>query len=285
MGLGVSPFVAAPVVRVDPLSDRGIALVASWVSEPECAWVHIRCPRSVFPVSHSDHLLPQGQGEQSFVKSVTKLMDACTKHNIPWSFEAPARSSVWEHAPFCSLKRSTTQANMCQFGHVFRSPILVASSRRGVFARLDKKCDHAHPSTFQKVGAVPFERRRCEAFAQCIADALGVPEFVPKTPAKQAAQVLTGLQPRKLPFRVLPEFKCIMKVASHVLPPLDAKQCTKADWCAQGICVPQGSKLLRPSFSDHGEGMEKAGLHAPHADDVLASPVPNLDLKKATVMS
>ena len=133
--------------------------------------------------------------------------------------------------------------------------------------------------------AVPFERRCCEAFAQCIADALGIPEFVPKTPANQAAQVLTGLQPRKLPFRVLPEFKCIMKVASHVLPPLDAKQCTKADWCAQGICVPQGSKLLRPSFSDHGEGMEKAGLHAPHADDVLASPVPNLDLKKATVMS
>ena len=258
MGLGVSPHIAAPVIRVDPVSPEGRALLTSWVSEPECTWVHIRCPRSIFPVLHSCHLLPQPECAADFVTMVDCLLSACKLRGVPWSLEAPARSSVWGHSFFASMKPSAVQINLCHFGHAFRAPLLLASSQPQVFACLGKRCEHAHKSTFQRVDATPAERKCAAALAECIAFHLGLsPAHKPIT-ANQAAQVLEGQQPSKLPFRIMPEFKCVLRAGIMPLPALDSKQCLKQDLNVQGMCIPTGSKLLLPSFFKTGDRMGKA---------------------------
>ena len=258
VGLGVSPHVAAPVIRANPVSAEGRALIADWVSEPECAWVHIRCPRSIFPVEHSSHILPEGEGASDFLSLVDNLLSVCRRRCIPWSFEAPARSSVWDHAVIGRLKQSAVQVNLCHFGHVFRAPILLSCSLPGTFDSLSSRCEHQHISTFLKVDAAPAERKCCLAMAECIANALQVQPQQPAMPANKAAQILSGLQPSKLPFRVMPEFKCVIKVGSISMPALDAKNCLKSNLTVQGMTIPAGSKLLQPSFFEMGDRMGKA---------------------------
>ena len=261
VGLGVSPRVAAPVIRVNPVSAEGRALIADWVSEPECAWVHIRCPRSIFPVEHSSHLLPVGDGAEGFVDLVECLLSVCKQRSVPWSFEAPARSCVWDHAVIGRLKPSAVQVNLCHFGHVFRAPIMLSCSLPRTFDSLSSVCVHKHASTFMKVDAAPAERKCCVAMAECISSALGVPPQFPDLSANKAAQVLSGSQPSKLPFRVMPEFKCVLKVGKISLPPLDAKACLKDALQVQGMTVPAGSKLLQPSFFELGDRMGKAAAN------------------------
>ena len=261
VGLGVSPLVAAPVIRVNPVSAEGKALIADCVSEPECAWVHIRCPRSIFPVEHSSHLLPVGDGAEGFVDLVGCLLSVCKQRSVPWSFEAPARSCVWDHAVIGRLKPSAVQVNLCHFGHVFRAPIMLSCSLPGTFDSLSSLCVHKHASTFMKVDAAPAERKCCVAMAECISSALRVPPQFPDLSANKAAQVLSGSQPSKLPFRVMPEFKCVLKVGKISLPPLDAKGCLKDALQVQGMTVPAGSKLLPPSFFELGDRMGKAAAN------------------------
>ena len=258
VGLGVSPHIAAPVIRVDPVSPEGRALLTSWVSEPECTWVHIRCPRSIFPVLHSCHLLPQPECAANFVTMVDCLLSACKLRGVPWSLEAPARSSVWDHSFFASMKPSAVQINLCHFGHAFRAPLLLASLQPQVFACLGRRCEHAHKSTFQRVDATPAERKCAAALAECIAFHLGLSPAHKTITANQAAQVLEGQQPSKLPFRIMPEFKCVLRAGIMPLPVLDSKQCLKQDLTVQGMCIPTGSKLLLPSFFKTGDRMGKA---------------------------
>ena len=288
----MSPHVAAPVIRANPVSAEGRALIAAWVSEPECAWVHIRCPRSIFPVEHSSHILPEGEGASDFLSLVDNLLSVCRRRCIPWSFEAPARSSVWDHAVIGRLKQSAVQVNLCHFGHVFRAPILLSCSLPGTFDSLSSKCEHKHISTFMKVDAAPAERKCCLAMAECIANALQVQPQQPAMPANKAAQILSGLQPSKLPFRVMPEFKCVIKVGSISMPALDAKNCLKSNLTVQSMTIPAGSKLLQPSFFEMGDRMGKAAASVhilrdsePRVEDTA----PNLSscsvLNEAKVMS
>ena len=118
VGLGVSPHIAAPVVRINPVSSEGSTLLARWAGEPECAWVHIRCPRSIFQVPHSCHILSDGECAKDFVEMVTSLVSVCKSRNVPWSFEAPTRSSVWDVKQLQPLLQPAAQINLCQFGHV-----------------------------------------------------------------------------------------------------------------------------------------------------------------------
>ena len=258
VGLGVSPQIAAPVIRVDPLSTEGRALVGGWIAEPECAWVHIRCPRSVFPVLHSCHLLPDNESAEAFISMFTCVRDLCDNACIPWSLEAPARSSVWEHSVMRNLEVPRVQVNLCQFGHPFRTPLLLACSVSDVFDALAGRCEHKRASTFQRVDASPFERKGGIAMAACIAKHLCLKPFAPSISSNQAAQVMTGLQPRKLPFRVMPEYKCVLRLGQVPLPALDAKQCLKQDLLFRGMTIPAGSKLLPPSFFQTGDRLGKA---------------------------
>ena len=258
VGLGVSPQIAAPVIRVDPLSTEGRALVGGWIAEPECAWVHIRCPRSVFPVLHSCHLPPDNESAEAFISMFTCVRDLCDNAGIPWSLEAPARSSVWGHSVMRNLEVPRVQVNLCQFGHPFRTPLLLACSVSDVFDALAGRCEHKHASTFQRVDASPFERKGGIAMAACIPKHLCLKPFAPSISSNQAAQVMTGLQPRKLPFRVMPEYKCVFRLGQVPLPALDAKQCLKQDLLFRGVTIPAGSKLLPPSFLQTGDRLGKA---------------------------
>ena len=288
VGLGVSPQIAAPVIRVDPLSTEGRALVAGWIAEPECAWVHIRCPRSVFPVLHSCHILPDSESAEAFISMFKSVTGLCNNAGIPWSFEAPARSSVWEHSVMRSLDFPRAQINLCQFGHPFRAPLVLACSVSGVFDALARKCEHKHASSFQRVDASPFERKGCIALAAtCIAEHLRLKPFVPSISSNQAAQVMTGLQPRKLPFRAMPEYKCVLRLGHVPRPALDAKQCLKQDLVVRGMTIPAGSKLLPPSFFQTGDRLGKASASIVDVNNTLDSrtnsdPVPQF---KARAMS
>ena len=220
--------------------------------------MHIRCPRSIFPVEHSSHLLPAGDGASGFLSLVEDLLCVCKQRSVPWSFEAPARSSVWDQAVIGRLKPSAVQVNLCRFGHVFRAPILISCSIPGTFDSLSSVCEHKHVSTFMKVDAAPAERKCCLAMAECISSTLRVQPLQPDLSANKAAQVLSGLQPSKLPFRVMPEFKCVLKPGKILLPPLDTKHCLTNDLKVQGMTIPAGSKLLPPSFFELGDRMGKA---------------------------
>ena len=138
---------------------------------------------------------------------------------------------------------------------------MLSCSLPGTFDSLSSLCVHKHASTFMKVDAAPAERKCCVAMAECISSALGVPPQFPDLSANKAAQVLSGSQPSKLPFRVMPEFKCVLKVGKISLPPLDAKACLKDALQVQGMTVPAGSKLLPPSFFELGDRMGKAAAN------------------------
>ena len=96
VGSGCSQTAAAPIIPIDVLTDGGQALCATWARESSCAWVHIRCPKSLFP--HGKSPLSSGDTERC-MSVVQNLVKHCSAANTHWTIEAPARSSFWS-TPF-----------------------------------------------------------------------------------------------------------------------------------------------------------------------------------------
>ena len=84
IGRGRSQAVAAPVVPIDVLSQGGSALCASWVREPLCAWVHIRCPSSMFP-SRFKNSQPVSQEVERCIYTISQLLKHCRDANTQWT--------------------------------------------------------------------------------------------------------------------------------------------------------------------------------------------------------
>ena len=127
-------------------------------------------------------------------------------YSKPCSFEASARSSVCQHSPTASWRSQPVVVNVCQFGRLQRSPLLLPASSQDVFNKLDAPCSAQQHSTFQRVDE---EMLRGHGLAQCVTAFLNLSDLQLVASSSQKAQVLTGLQPHKLPLRLMPEFKLV----------------------------------------------------------------------------
>ena len=124
VGAGCDAHTRAPVIPIDVLSCSGQALCLSWVREPGCLWVHVRCPRAIFPIGHASHHVECAPGPQAFalINFLKCLVKHCRDTNTSWSVEAPSRSLLWEHCSHVALGERVQIKP-------YRSPVTIATSR------------------------------------------------------------------------------------------------------------------------------------------------------------
>ena len=242
VGFGCAAQSSAPVVHVDLLSPGGLALCASWAREPLCKWVHIRVPASVFPILHGSHAVEPHPDHARYLYFMRQLVKHCDDTETPWSLECRARSSFWHQEWASTLLH--VQINLCQFGHAHRCPIVIATSHASAFAHIQGKCNHVHASV-HKPAAV--KATTLQAFYKAVSGSiLGYLGFSPDSCSLSTlhqAQISLGLQPRKFPLALVPEFKYRVVVHLASMPSLlDGKLCH--DLCLPHMVIPAGSKLL-----------------------------------------
>ena len=147
VGTGCDAHTPAPVIPIDVLFCSGQALCLSWVREPGCLWVHVRCPRAMFPIGHASHHVECAPGPQAFalIKFLKCLVKHCRDTDTSWSVEAPSRSLLWERCNHVAIGERV-QINLRSFGHPYRSPVTIATSRPSAFSALALPCEHDHKS-------------------------------------------------------------------------------------------------------------------------------------------
>ena len=185
------------MIPIDVLSCSGQALCLSWVREPGCLWVHVRCPRAIFPIGHASHHVECAPGPQAFafIKFLKCLVKHCRDTNTSWSVEAPSRSLLWEHCNRVAIGERV-QINLCSFGHPYRSPVTIATSRPSTFSALALPCEHDHKCSRVRVNMDACLSVFNKALAAAILRSLDV--GAPDEPALHGAQILAGSQPRKV---------------------------------------------------------------------------------------
>ncbi|CAE7298793.1 unnamed protein product [Symbiodinium sp. CCMP2592] len=85
-------------------------------------------------------------------------------------------------------------------------------------------------------------------------------EYNQSVPPLAAAQVATGMQPRKFPLAPVPEFKRFVQIAVPQCPPLDSKNRLLSTLRVQDTVVPAGSKLVPPLSRLAADRVEGEGL-------------------------
>ena len=250
VGFGCAAQSSAPVAHVDLLSPGGLALCASWAREPLCKWVHIRVPASAFPILHSSHAVEPHPDQARYLYLIRQLVKHCDDTETPWSIECRARSSFWQQEWASVLPH--VQINLCQFGHEHRCPIVLATSRASAFASIAGKCSHVHASVHKPTAV---KATTLHAFYEAVGSSiLGFLGFSPHPCALSTlhqAQISLGMQPRKFPLALVPEFKYRVVVNLASVPSLlDGK--LSHDLCLPHMVIPAGSKLLA--------GPEKRGM-------------------------
>ena len=240
VGKGCSQAAVAPIIPIDILSQGGLALCASWVREPLCAWVHIRCPRSIFPSGARASFSATSDTERC-IYTISQLLEQCKDSETPWTIEASARSTFWATDLGKELLASSFLVDLTSFGSSAKCLMRLASSLPTVLQSCTQRAD---PSTTR----VSFDAalgKFYRALASSMLSHLQVSEA--SFPSLAAAQVATGLQPRKPALTPVPEFKRFVQVAVPHRPALDSKGKLLHELRVHDIVVPAGSKLMTPS--------------------------------------
>ena len=240
VGKGCSQAAVAPIIPIDILSQGGLALCASWVREPLCAWVHIRCPRSIFPSGARASFSATSDTERC-IYTISQLLEQCKDSETPWTIEASARSTFWATDLGKELLASSFLVDLTSFGSSARCLMRLASSLPTVLQSCTQLAD---PSTTR----VSFDAalgKFYRALASSMLSHLQVSEA--SFPSLAAAQVATGLQPRKPALTPVPEFKRFVQVAVPHRPALDSKGKLLHELRVHDTVVPAGSKLMTPS--------------------------------------
>ena len=240
VGKGCSQAAVAPIIPIDILSQGGLALCASWVREPLCAWVHIRCPRSIFPSGARASFSATSDTERC-IYTISQLLEQCKDSETPWTIEASARSTFWATDLGKQLLASSFLVDLTSFGSSAKCLMRLASSLPTVLQSCTQLAD---PSTTR----VSFDAalgKFYRALASSMLSHLQVSEA--SFPSLAAAQVATGLQPRKPALTPVPEFKRFVQVAVPHRPALDSKGKLLHELRVHDTVVPAGSKLMTPS--------------------------------------
>ena len=240
VGKGCSQAAVAPIIPIDILSQGGLALCASWVREPLCAWVHIRCPRSIFPSGARASFSATSDTERC-IYTISQLLEQCKDSETPWTIEASARSTFWATDLGKQLLASSFLVDLTSFGSSAKCLMRLASSLPTVLQSCTQLAD---PSTTR----VSFDAalgKFYRALASSMLSHLQVSEA--SFPSLAAAQVATGLQPRKPALTPVPEFKRLVQVAVPHRPALDSKGKLLHELRVHDTVVPAGSKLMTPS--------------------------------------
>ena len=240
VGKGCSQAAVAPIIPIDILSQGGLALCASWVREPLCAWVHIRCPRSIFPSGARASFSATSDTERC-IYTISQLLEQCKDSETPWTIEASARSTFWATDLGKQLLASSFLVDLTSFGSSAKCLMRLASSLPTVLQSCTQLAD---PSTTR----VSFDAalgKFYRALASSMLSHLQVSEA--SFPLLAAAQVATGLQPRKPALTPVPEFKRFVQVAVPHRPALDSKGKLLQELRVHDTVVPAGSKLMTPS--------------------------------------
>ena len=239
IGSGCSQAAAAPIVPVDILTQGGFALCASWVREPQCAWVHIRCPKSLF---HDVSVNSLSSVAEQCVCAISNLLKHCKDAECHWTIEAPSRSTFWSTWLGKHLLSTAVDVSLSSFGSRARGCIRFASSAPSCLADLPSP----YPAPVKSSSEVVLGRLY-RSLASAMLTFLNVQ--APTVPPLEAAQIGTGGQPRKASFSPVPEFKLFMQVPLQCVPKLDGKSRLVEPLSTQGVVVPVGSKLLQPLAS------------------------------------
>ena len=149
IGRGCSQASAAPIVPIDILSPGGLALCASWLREPDCAWVHIRCPAAIFPKRTLNSQLPSQEVERC-IHTFYQLLKHCKDTDTRWTVEAPSRSSFWTTSLGRDLEACAVDIDLSRFALAARGHIRFASSCPEVLAGVGQPL---HPPTHVKQGS------------------------------------------------------------------------------------------------------------------------------------
>ena len=235
IGSGCSQAAAAPIVPVDILTQGGFALCASWVREPQCAWVHIRCPKSLFYDVSGNSL--SSVAEQC-VCAISNLLKHCKDAECHWTIEAPSRSTFWSTWLGKQLLPTVVDVSLSSFGSFARGCIRFASSAPSCLAELPSP----YPVPAKACSEVVLGRLY-RSLATAMLAFLNVQ--APIVPPLEAAQIGTGGQPRKTSFSPVPEFKLFMQVPLQSVPKLDGKNRLLEPLCVQGVaCSAHGFKAF-----------------------------------------
>ena len=279
IGSGCSQAAAAPIIPVDILTEGGFALCASWVREPQCAWVHIRCPRSLFHDVSANSL--SSVAEQCVV-TISNLLKHCKGAACHWTIEAPSRSAFWSTWLGMQLLSSAVDVCLSSFGSSARGCVRFASSAPRCIAGLLPP----FPKPALKASSEVVLGRLYRGLAAAMLAFLHV--RVTGIPPLQAAQIGTGAQPRKAFLSPVPEFKLFMQVPLQSVPKLDCKNRLKEPFITQGVVVPVGSKLLQPFTavtSVAGDGGVSNSCHSALSSISAATPSPALASCPASLAS
>ena len=272
VGTGHSVGTKAPVVHVDLMSQGGRALCCSWVREPKCVWVHIRCPRSIFCVNHSSHAQCNAVSADDFVLLVKNVLKHCTDTDTAWSIEAPARSAFWDCSWYKQQCREPLCVNMCQFGHPHRAPVRLLTSVPAAFQARTGKCEHACKSTFERVDNAVYEGRFCKAAAICIMGAIDVSPLPAQATKLRRAQVQSVLQPRKFAVPLVPEFRYFVNVTcAPTALPVDSKGKLLRDVKIANRNIHAGSKVLNDTLATREGGVSAANVPSHLSQDAITS--------------
>ncbi|CAE7304323.1 unnamed protein product [Symbiodinium sp. CCMP2592] len=253
VGKGCSQAAAAPIVPMDILSPNCLALCASWAREPSCAWVHIRCPRSIFP-SRQKSSHPSCDDADRCVYTISQLLKHCNDTGTSWTVEAASRSSFWTTDFGKSLLESSVDIDLKAFGSTTPGCIRFASSLPLVL----RSCASFAAASRQKPSTDIALGQLYRALASVMLEHLHV--RTPPVPPLAAAQVATGMQPRRFPLAPVPEFKRFVQVAVPQCPPLDSKNRLLTTLRVQDTVVPAGSKLVPPLSQLAADPVEGGGL-------------------------
>ena len=275
VGTGCDAHTRAPVIPIDVLSCSDQALCLSWVREPGCLWVHVRCPRAMFPIGHASHHVECAPGPQAFalIRFLKSLVKHCRDTDTSWSVEAPSRSLLWEHCNHVAIGERV-QINLCSFGHPYRSPVTIATSRPSAFSALALPCEHDHKCSRARVNMDACLSAFNKALAAAILRSLDV--GAPDEPALHGAQILAGSQPRKSKIAPVSEFKHVALVVVASMPKVDTKGRLVQSLIMGNTCIPQGSKVCAVCDASDRKGKAKlsaspSACTSPGSHDPLAS--------------
>ncbi|CAE6929570.1 unnamed protein product [Symbiodinium sp. CCMP2592] len=188
------------------------------------------------------------------VCTISQLLKHCNDTETPWTVEAASRSSFWTTDLGKSLIKSSVDIDLNAFGSPTPGCIRFASSLPLVL----RSCASLATASRQKSSTDVALGQLYRALASVMLEHLHV--RTPQVPPLAAAQVATGMQPRKFPLAPVPEFKRFVQIAVPQCPPLDSKNRLLTTLRVQDTVVPAGSKLVPPLSRLAADRVEGEGL-------------------------
>ncbi|CAE7654078.1 unnamed protein product [Symbiodinium sp. CCMP2592] len=187
------------------------------------------------------------------VYTISQLLKHCNDTGTPWTVEAASRSSFWTTDFGKSLLESSVDIDLKAFGSPTSGCIRFASSLPLVL----RSCANLAAASRQRPSADLALGQLYRALASVMLEHLHV--RTPPVSPLAAAQIATGMQPRRFPLAPVPEFKRFVQVAVPQCPPLDSKNRLLTTLRVQDTVVPAGSKLVPPLSQLAADRVEGGG--------------------------